>query len=494
MLDLRASLLLLTCVAGSCRAQQATQAGAAIAPFAPAQVRLLRSFGAVGDGRSDDTAAMLRALQRSDVYCLDGERRAYRVTGTLRVSRSICLRNATLVQSAVPVITSPYITHGCAPVQSPSAVSNCGDPAIPADLFPAVWRSLSIRTLLIRPGGNDPLRVNLEGVKVDRGRYAEGGSRSDSAGIWLDGADGVRLRNVEITGDGKGYGLLVTNARNVRIDNLWVHDLVWAPYRGERALTEPGAASTGWNAVPIHELREPGRDGVRAGKFYGVRIQEQLTCVFLANVAHVVINNARIERCLARFPTGDLPWQTDGLDIGRSSSDIRVNNSRVSATWEGMEVAGGGDGIEGLVISGLSISNSFSFGLKMGYDLRNATVRRLAIDHAGLSGIVLYGPVRNVRISSALIRDVGAVRRNGGSYSPWPAGNRSGIRLDEGSGTGSTGVRVPDNVIVEDIAVVGQPNQYEYGILNTGGKHIDLMHFNAQGFGIACARGIADLR
>ena len=448
----------------------------------------------MGDGRADDTAAIVRAFQHSDAYCLDGEGRTYRVAGTLRVFKDICLRNVTLVQSALPINTANYIVHSCVPVQNPSAVTDCGDPVIRKDRFAAVWKSLSIRTLLIRPAGNDPIRVNLDHVKIDRGRYAEGGSRSDSAGIWLDGADGVQIRNVEITGNGKGYGLLVTNTRNVSVSNLWIHDLVWAPYRGEPGFTEARVAAIGWNAVPIHELREPGRDGVAAPKFYGVRIQEQLTCAFFANVAHVVIDNARVERCLARFATGDLPWQTDGLDIGRSSSDIRVNNSKVATTWEGIDIAAGGKGIQDLVITGLSVSNSFSFGLKMGYELRNATVRNLAVDRAGLAGVVLYGPVKDVRISHALIQDVGVVRRNRASYSPWPAGNRAGIRFDQGLGGSSAAAAVPDNVSLEDITVVGQPNRYEFGILNTGGKHIHVMHFGARGFGIARTHGMDDLR
>ena len=238
------------------------------------------------------------------------------LVGTLRAAHDLCLRNVTLVQAASPVDTAKYISNACPPVQNPSVVIDCKDPTIPLDEFDALLRSLSIRTLLIRPGGKASLRVNLERVKVDRGRYAEQGSRSDSAGIWLDGADRVDFRDVEITGNGKGYGLQITNARNVTLTNLWLHDLVWAPYPGS-ALSEAKVAATGWNSVPIHEFRESRGRGVKGGKFYGVRIQEQLTCASLANVSHVRITEIRIERCLARFVTGDLPWQADELDTWR---------------------------------------------------------------------------------------------------------------------------------------------------------------------------------
>jgi hypothetical protein len=484
-----ASAAVLACLASGCHAQPApnSQAGQ---PFAPAETRTFRSFGAAGDGRSDDSAAIERAFADSDRYCLDGEGRAYRVTGTLRVSRSLCMRNATFLQSAAPVDTSRYITRSCPVVPDPSAVVDCGDPAVPADQLDRLWKSLSVRTLLIRPSGNRPIEVNLVRVKVDRGPYEEGGARSDSAGIWLDGADRVDFRDVEITGKGKGYGLLISNARNVTLTNLWIHDLVWAPYRGDAPLSQARVAAIGWNAVPIHEFREQGRGGAGAAKFYGVRIQEQITCAFLTSVTHVRIEGARVERCMARFDTGNLPWQTDGLDIGRSSSDVTIDGAKVDSTWEGMDIGAGGSGVSGLTIKGLTVSNSFGFGLKLGYQLSNVRVSNLNVDGAGLAGVVLYGPVRDARIEHATIRNVGLVRGGRGAFTPWPAGNRSGIRFDEGSGANGQPHLTPDNVVLDDIAIAGNPVDYEYGILNTGGRDIRVAGFQAQGFGISRTRGL----
>lgn len=472
-----AGLMALALVAAGCRAQPAVQQGSVAAPFAPAETRTLKGFGAVGDGVTDDTAAIARALADSDRYCLNGEGRSYHVTGTLRVAKNFCLRNAALVQTAVPVDTTPYIVRTCPAVQDPSAIVDCKDPAIPPDEVTRLWDSLSIRTLLIRPGGDHPIRVNLDRVKVDRGPHPEQGSRSDSAGIWIDGAERVDFRDVEITGNGKGHGLFITNARNVTLTNLWVHDLVWAPYPGDKALSQSRVADVGWNSVPIHEFREQRPGGVAVAKFYGVRIQEQLTCVSLSNVSQVKIENARIERCMARFETGDLPWQADGLNIGRSSSDVTINGAMIDATWEGVDVAAGGEGVDRLQINDLAVSNSFSFGLKMGYQLRNARVSRLNVDGAGLAGVVVYGPVRDVRISRASIQNVGTLRGSRGSYSPWPPGNRAGIRIDGTAGS------TPEDVVVEDTVVSGRPTEFEFGILNTGGERIQLVRFKAEGVG-----------
>jgi hypothetical protein len=489
-------LILITSLAcgAAARRAQPTEPSPGSGPFLPGVTRGLSEFGAVGNGRADDTAALKRAFEESDHYCLDGGGHSYRVFGTLRVTKSLCLRNATLVQASAPVDTRPYIHRNCATLKDPSALKDCGDPSIPPGTVPPLWRSLTVRTLFIRPGGDKPVEVNLDRVKIDRGGHPEGGSRTDSAGIWLDQADRVDFHNVEITGDGKGYGLLVTNARNVTLNNLWAHDLIWAPYRGDTPLSESRATAVGWNSVPIHEFREAGRGGAGAAKFYGVRIQEQLACVSLQHVQHVRLENTRIERCMARFATRDLPWQADGLDLGGSSSDIQVDRAHIDSTWEGVDVVANGDGIEKLSISDLFVSNSFSFGLKMGYELRDARVTRLNIADAGLSGIVIYGPVRQAWVSNAFIQDIGIVRSATGSYSPWPPGNRAGIRIDEGAGANGTGSFTPSNIILEDITVLGSPASYDFGILNTGGTNIHLVRFRAEQFSRARASGVDGTR
>ena len=468
--------------AGACRAQPAP-----IRPpdgaFAPPVTRSFQEFGAIGDGRADDTAAIGRALLVSERYCLDGGGRTYRVVGTLRAAKSLCLRNATLAQSLVPFDTSKYITGTCPVVDDTQAFTDCGDRAVPQEEMTRLLQSLGVRTLLIRSNDDRPVRINLERVKIDRGRHTDGGSRIDSAGIWLDGADRVDFRDVEITGNGKGFGLFISNARNVTLNNLWIHDLIWSPYRGDARLREAAVASVGWNRVPIREFRER-RGGVKIAKFYGVRIQEQVTCAQLQDVRHVRIQNARIERCEARFDTGDLPWQADGLDIGQSSSDIVIDGATIDSTWEGIDVVAGGTGVRDLVINDLDVTNVFSFGLKLGYALRGARIDRPTLVNAGLAGAVVYGPVRDVRITGATIRDVGLISANGRTRSPWPSGNRSGIRIDSGGG-GAT----PEGVLIEDATVSGSPGNYEFGILNTGGRAIQLVRFRAQGFARAQSQG-----
>jgi hypothetical protein len=437
----------------------------------------------------DDTAALKRALSKSDQYCLDGEGRTFRVTGTLRVQGNLCLRNLTIVQSLAPFDTRPFITHSCPVETNPSAVVDCGDPAVPPGAMGRLGESLGVRTLFIRSDQGAPIRVFLDHVKVVRGQYPEGGSRSDSAGIWLQGAAAATLRNVEVTGAGKGYGLIVLRSRNVSVDNLWVHDIVWSPYAGDAPLSQARVAAIGWNSVPIHEFRQAGR-GVQQSKFYGVRVQEQVTCAAFSEVQNVTLRNPRISHCMARFEDGDLPWQADGLDISSSSSNVTVDGPLIDSTWEGMDVVGNASGIDGLVINNPRVSNSFGFGLKVGHEVRNARIVNPTISNAGIAGIVLYGDVSGASISGATISGVGDLSADGRTFVPWPKESHTGIRIQEGPGAPGAGRAAPQNVTIQDTNVGGGSSAYDFAILNTGGTGVHVERLRAAGFRKAAAAGV----
>ena len=139
-------LPILACVAASCHAAPPVDRNEATASFAPAATRTLRSFGALGDGRSDDTGALARALDQSDRQCLDGERRTYRVTGTLRVTKNLCLRNARLVQARARSTQHRSSSDLCPIIRDATAVIDCGDPTIPPAQLDRLQESLSVRT------------------------------------------------------------------------------------------------------------------------------------------------------------------------------------------------------------------------------------------------------------------------------------------------------------------------------------------------------------
>jgi hypothetical protein len=300
----------------------------------------------------------------------------------------------------------------------------------------------------------------------------------------LEGASRADLRNVEVTGYGKGYGLIVLRSSNVTADDLWVHDLVWAPYRGDAPLTQTRAAALGWNSVTIREFQPGGQNGQRAPKFYGVRVQEQITCAMFSEVHNVIIRNPRVSHCMARFEGGDLPWQADGLDVSRSSSNVTVDHPVIDSVWEGMDIVGNGTGVDGLTINNPEVSNAFGYGLKLGYHSSHVRITNAKITNAGISGIIIYGPVSDISVSGATVSGVGAVAANGQLLSPWKGQPHSGIRVNEGPSGNGVSKGDPRDVTIEDVAVsnAGNSPPYEFGLLNTGGVNVRVHRLRAAGF------------
>ncbi|WP_187371470.1 right-handed parallel beta-helix repeat-containing protein [Methylobacterium oryzihabitans] len=460
--------------------------------FEPATTRTLREFGATGRPDADDTAALARAFAVSDQSCLDGEGQSYRVDGMLRIEKSVCLRNATLVQIAEPFDTSRAITQTCPAIEDAAAVVDCGDPAVPQAELAALGRSLSIRTLLVRPAAPDrQIRINFVNVTVDRGRHPDIGSRSDSAGIWLQQAERIDLDRVEITGYGRGYGLMIVDSRNVTITDIHLHDMIWAPYRGDAPLTRERAKQFGWNSIPVREFRYANGTTIKESKFYGVRVQEGVTCGFVTRSTKVVVTNARVSRCGAFFDTGFLPWQADGFDIGSSSENVTFNRPRIDQVWEGIDVVAGGTGIRNLAINDAVISDVFAFGIKLGYSLSDVRVERPTVTRAAYDGIIVYGPVRNAVIRDAVLSEMGYFDLDRAPMQPWEGTSVGGIRLSKGTSGQSPEIVFPDGVTIERARVANRvrPGAYFYGFINSGAANARLIDATATGYRTAVSTG-----
>lgn len=445
-----------------------------------AAVRNLRSFGAIGDGKSDDSAAIIKAFAAGGGFCLDGESRRYSVRGSMRAATDLCLRNATLVQTEPPLDSRPYVRASCPLVTDAAAEVDCGDPAMTPEADLPFLQSLATRTLFIRPEEGRPrLKVQLSNVTIDRGSNPTAGSRSDAAGIWIDGADRIDLDGVEVTGMGRGFGLMIADSRNVRIRNLKVHDLTWAPYPPDLAkISLERLKQGGWNNATVREYR-PSRAGGRGAGFVGVRVQEQLSCVFLTRVEHVQIDDLTIKNCLARVGNEHFPWQADGLGIGAGVSDITVNRGTIDTTWEAIDL-GTGDGGSGFTIRDMKIANSFSYGIKVGFRLSDLLISNVVISNAGLGGIDLRGAVDRAIIERTTINETGVVLDGAGSVMPWPLAARAGIRLQRvGDNT------QPRNVIIRGVRIRNptSPGAYAIGIRSDGsGGQFRLIDVNARDF------------
>lgn len=156
----------------------------------------IRDFGAVGDGQSDDTDAVHRALASS--CAVSGENLSYKFTSAVNIPTGTNLTDATFIQALLPA---------------------------------SVIRAIQIK---------DVSNVKLTRIRLDRGSDPSFGvgpttdafvQQLHTAAVWLSGATNVTLTDVEVYGHGVGTGIKIENSSQIRLIRPYVHDMQWASVR-----------------------------------------------------------------------------------------------------------------------------------------------------------------------------------------------------------------------------------------------------------------------
>lgn len=148
------------------------------------RIRLVEEFGAVGDGVTDDTAAIVAAIATgSPVEGLPGK--VYGVSGNITYSGPLFqLRNLSLIQ----------LTPGGA---------------------------TSRRTIMYTGTGV----VLLDNVTVNRNGTGTGGALNDAAACWIANASFVHVQNCDFFGNDYGNGLAIINCATFLVENNRIHDI-----------------------------------------------------------------------------------------------------------------------------------------------------------------------------------------------------------------------------------------------------------------------------
>jgi hypothetical protein len=158
--------------------------GAAAIQIAPIPIQSILQFGAIGNGVTDDTAAVARAFAAG--IALSGADKTYAVSGNIALPAGLTLSDAAFKQLAP--------------------------------------NSTTRRTLYA--AGVDA--ITLTNVKVDLNGTGTEGALTTSAGVWIEGGKNHRVTGLEVTGNSRGSGAAFVSCTNSDFVDIFVHDMAYS--------------------------------------------------------------------------------------------------------------------------------------------------------------------------------------------------------------------------------------------------------------------------
>jgi hypothetical protein len=370
----------------------------------------LRSMGAKGDGRTDDRAAVEAALIKAAGAPVDGESATYAINGNIEIHNNVNLRNATFVQTMQPIDIRDYIPStkgkgqltvdppqalrkmvGTLPVLSADGVATYSDdPVLSVEQTKALMRTIDLNTLSITGTKDKPVSVQLEKIKVNRGRFPQTGDDNCSA-VFMAYASPIALKNIDVTGNGKGTGVSLRNCANVRLERLNIHDMTWAPFIGDNVFEVASAKSIkedfGWNNFPLYSFRGGEK------RFVRMRVREQLAGLLIVDTKDVQILNSKVERLQTKIENRLYPLQADGITI-TGVTNLVVRNCQLSRVWEGIDITG--SLCDGILVEDCTSNDTLTFGFKLAHPKRNARLINCTAIKAGNTGFVMEPEVENI--------------------------------------------------------------------------------------------------
>lgn len=357
----------------------------------------VKDFGAVCDGATDDTTALNAAVASGKHISGLGTTGYCAYTGNLTLLNGSWLQDIGIKQL------------------SPSSATR--------------------RTLTIS-GGVGP--ITLIRVKVDRNGAKTDGSVADAAGIYLAGTnagaqiEGVYLEDVEVFGNGKGNGIVITDAIAPQIVRSYVHDMGW------------------------QDTTDPCTEQINGGR--------------IIRSTNVYLDHPRVSNLTGRLTVGtggcannptfsantDQYYQTDGWNFS-SVTGATVVGAVISGVGEGIDVSGSGIN-RNVWFYGNTYLDTGAYGEKWCHDPYDGGSVGSRSYRSGIAGLAFCGDApdvigpKNIRITSFSAIDVG-------SATIWPSLSQIGIVFNGtiGSNNVCIGCQAVDGTSSMEIGARNEP-------------------------------------
>ncbi|MBA3577307.1 MAG: hypothetical protein H0W39_06835 [Sphingomonas sp.] len=297
-------------------------------------------FGAVGDGTTNDRAAVLAAMAAAfdNGLPLDGSDALYGVSDDIVATGK----------------TRPYV------------------------------RQLRLKN--IAPSNDSQVlyflnceQVRIDSVYIHTGDAVDVGDRESRSGLRIEGGSGHRIRNVEATGQGKGMYVFLWRCSDWVAENIWVHD----------GLFSDSSRHSGDSRILVED------DVVE-----GIRINDCSNWTLENPVVHDLLGNATYYTA-SGFVPGDYSasevkpfpnMRTRGISGGGNDGGSIIN-PRITNVDQGIDFSGSGGqwGNKVLNIFGGHTLNCASVGLKYGGQPQDVKVVGHTAENCGMFGFLIGG-------------------------------------------------------------------------------------------------------
>ena len=392
------------------------QAQGTSGPNSTAAVADASTFGALGDGKTDDTASLQRALD-------SGKRIRLAPGHTYVVSSRLVIPSA-----------GGLISDGTGEVLARAAGFDNTDPSPHAHYqknSEVIDASGSIRAPFT-PAKN----VEIRGIKL---RYESTEGRVVDA-IVARNVDGLLIDKMDISGFPVGAGIKVASITgNSAIRNNTIHDF-----------------SSNTNFLPSYPKSNAQLTAIEVD-------DDRINALGSKNLA--ITGNRISNITVGQLFLAAQGYQTDGINIENDAAQGTViESNEISHTGEAID----NWGVRGRITNN-TISDSYQFGIKLIHGASDNQVTHNTITRTGLAGIVLSGSkegphaTQNNTVADNIVTDIDP-------DGAWAQHETSCIQLSDNNGTTW---KAHDNVFLRNRLDPGKNGKWAVNVRNNSGGHND---------------------